>query len=457
MKNYLAHHILLATYICMGTGQATAQSFDLPPDISVNEDAVIADNQDGSPDKGSRLSLELALRGFRSETAAGDTDHSMRGSAHLFGRKKLTDNLGLLINLRLRVFDAEGSNFTFKDNLRFDVQELAFTWAATDNLTFQLGRVNIRNGVASGFNPTDWFKADSRIDSDSLDPSDLRKERLGVLAFTATSTFGSTLAQFGYRPKITAGSGSVLTNHDVVGLGLDRTNPTDAYFLKLTPDLGGNLSGTINMLLDDGKFGAGFEVSGTIGDNLILYGEIFTQDSLSLADNALQGGAGSPGFRAALGVDTNTSWLTQASVGATWSLPQSIVGSQDISLSLEYHYNGAGLNNAQINTLSGAVGADLAATGSLRNFASVAQEPLARNQMFSRFAWNDFWKDADIFALGFYVPSDDSGLVQISADFPLNDNLTLDIRGISTFGDTTSVYGAIPTRRSVQMGLTYVF
>ncbi len=461
MKDLLTYSA--ATAIGVFGLPAFAQDFDLPPDlIPAAEESVFSQEDtveapDTSEVRTRSATLETEFRAFRTEELAGGNTSGVRASAHYFGTYALSDRASLLFNLRGRLDRFEGTSFDFGNNVNLDVQELALSYTISPQTTLQFGRINIRNGVAVGFNPTDWFKDNSLVTADSAAPSDRRRERLGVLAITGTATVGNTLLQFGYRPEVSASAGSVVTDQDSIGLGLDRTNPTDAFFIKATPQFGGNLSVTGNILLDDGDPGLGFEVSGTIGDNLVLYGEVFGQKRLSIASEALAGGLGSAAFQQGIGVSSTKDWEVQAALGLNWALPQSFVGSRDISVAFEYHLNTAGLTSNQIDVLAGATGADGAAAGAIYGTASRRQEPLARNQLFTRVAWTDFWGDSDLSVLGFYVPADDSGLAQISVDVPIGQNATMNLRGISTFGDSTSVYGANPVKRTLQMGLTYVF
>lgn len=436
----------------------SAEGFDLPPTVEAEAEQTAPPETESREARATRQSsLELELRGFRAERLGGDAYHGARASAHWFGRHRLGEDVGLLFNLRGRAFVIEDTSFSLDENLRLDVQELALSWTPYSGVTLQAGRVNIRNGVAHGFNPTDWFKADSLVVVDSQDPADRREERLGTVVMDSAVTVGSTLLQFGYRPEISDDPGSLVTDMDIVGLGLDRTNPSEAFYIKATPSLGGNLSLTGNLLIEDGRAGAGLELSGTVGDNLVLYGEAFVQNRRSLAAEALTGGLGNATFREAIGADDDYGWRTQLALGGTWSLPESLVGPRDISLSLEYHLNSAGLTNGQIEALADATGPDLAAAGLVHNYAANQQEPLAREQLFARFAWNDFWRDADFAALGYYVPADGSGLYQLSASIPLANSTELTLIGYSTFGDDTSVYGANPTQSTIQVALTHTF
>ncbi|MBV2358179.1 hypothetical protein KUH32_00185 [Thalassococcus sp. CAU 1522] len=434
---------------------------ELPPDTAVPvlaEAPSVAQVQPaGIAGNGLSATLELESRVFANTDLDGDTDTALRFQAHYFGNWAIGEKTSLNFNLRARTEIAEGRDYDFGDDFAIDIQELYLSYAVTPGTSLQFGRINIRNGVATGFNPTDWFRDDSLVLTGSAAPADRRNERLGVLALTATTTIGQTLVQLGYRPEIDADPDTVWTDADVFGMGLDRTNPSEAWFLKMTPRINDNLSFTANAVLIDDDPGLGFELSGTLGDNLVLYGEAMAQKRLSLVDEALGDTLGSAAFRDGVGAGQGKEWYLQAALGLNWALPERLVGAEDISITLEYHLNEAGLSNGQIAALSGATGLDGLAASAIYGVANRRQDPLAREQVFTRIAWNDAVQDADLSLLAFYVPADHSGLAQLSLDIPVGQNGNFNLRAISTFGDDTSIYGANPNKSSVQMGFTYTF
>ncbi|MCJ8335149.1 MAG: hypothetical protein MJH10_12995 [Epibacterium sp.] len=450
-----------------------AQASDLPPDLPdlPTDTAVLALGDFDLPPAESGLSglseprfsvgedatLELETRLFSNHLREGNSRGSLRQQAHYFGTRSLGNAVSLTFNLRARADWTEGQNFELDEDFNFDVQELALSFALGTHGNLQLGRINLRNGVATGFNPTDWFRDNSLVVTGSAAAADRRNERLGVVAVTGTTTLGRSLLQLGYRPEISAGSNSFWTGMDSVGLGLDRTNATEAGFVKFTPDLGTNLSVTANALVLDGQPGVGLELSGTIGDNLVLYAEVMGQRRRSLAAEALTDGVGSATLRADLGANEAIGWHGQSALGLNWALPQKWVGVRDISLTFEHHFNGAGLSSAQIATLSSASDADAAAAGALYGLANRRQDPLARQQLFARLAWNDVWNDADLSMLAFYVPADGSGLGQVALDVPITQAATLTLRAVHSFGGSTSVYGANPNKSSLQAAVIWRF
>jgi hypothetical protein len=446
--------------LCLGAAlwaasPALAGDFDLPPVIGGPEESAPIESAPAAAARAYSLSVESRL----SRVTAGDGRSTLatRASAHLLGQVPLGEALDLKFNLRARSTQIEGQSWRADQSLRLDVQELALRWQATPALDFALGRVNLRGGVALGFNPTDWFKANSLVTSDSQDPGDRRLERLGTLLVSGTATLGQTHLSFGYRPKVSAKPGSWASDGDVIGLNLDRTNAKEAAFLKISPPTGDNITLTTSLFYEKGAPGLGVEVSGALGNTLVLYGEAFTQKRQSLAGQALADGAGSAAFRLGLGADQGATWRTQVALGGTWALPSALVGERDMALSLEYHYNGAGLSKRQIQTLAAASGADGAAGGALRRYSASQQEPLAREQLFTRFSWNDFAGEADLSVIAFYVPADHSGQMQISTAIPFGDNAQLSLSAARVFGGARSVYGANPSRSTAQIAIKYTF
>ena len=61
------------------------------------------------------------------------------------------------------------------------LREAYLSWARTDDQIIDFGRVNVRHGVATGFNPTDWFKEGALRSIVSPDPLMLRENRQGTV------------------------------------------------------------------------------------------------------------------------------------------------------------------------------------------------------------------------------------------------------------------------------------
>ena len=60
------------------------------------------------------------------------------------------------------------------------LREAYVSWEPLTRTYIEAGRINLRNGIALGFNPTDFFKTRSLVSQASLDPSARRNNRLGA-------------------------------------------------------------------------------------------------------------------------------------------------------------------------------------------------------------------------------------------------------------------------------------
>src|SRR6201999_1263826 len=94
-------------------------------------------------------------------------------------------SLTLTLSDRLNVFEQDGREALASDTLRNDLREASATWQPVVSYYLEAGRINVRNGAALGFNPTDFFKMRSLVGQASLDPSVLRQNRLGTLMVRA--------------------------------------------------------------------------------------------------------------------------------------------------------------------------------------------------------------------------------------------------------------------------------
>ncbi len=80
------------------------------------------------------------------------------------------------------------------------LREAYLSWARRDDQIFDLGRVNIRNGAAMGFNPTDWFKANALRAIVNPDPAVLRENRQGTVVLQAQQLWSEASLSAAFSP-----------------------------------------------------------------------------------------------------------------------------------------------------------------------------------------------------------------------------------------------------------------
>lgn len=60
------------------------------------------------------------------------------------------------------------------------LKEAYASWRPLDDAMLDVGRINVRNGVAIGYNPTDWFRRGAVRSVVSIDPASLKQNREGA-------------------------------------------------------------------------------------------------------------------------------------------------------------------------------------------------------------------------------------------------------------------------------------
>lgn len=405
----------------------------------------------------------LSLNGHRDPVVpAGQKgpDWAQRFDLRMFGHHSASERIGLLANLRLRTQATGGEDYRFGPGSHLDVQELAVDVKAADWLTVEAGRINVRNGVATGFNPTDWFKADSLVVADSFDTVDRREDRLGTVVLQGVWHNEKAVLVTGYRVPVAGGTDTWLSDRSFFGQGLDRTNGQSAVYAKLTPLGSQNLSTTLNAFYEPDQPGLGAEASGAVSETLVLFAEWFAQRRRSLVDESRRLVPLPRSVADRLGAKDGRRLLNQAAVGATWSLPLEAVGNKDVSLTAEYHYNQAGLSKGEVDAWFDAGLSGAARSGPLwavRGTAVRLQEPLTRHELFLRFSYKEVVTDVDVGAIAFVSPQDGSALVQADVDVKVLVNGRMRFTVFTAAGPEKSVFGSLPSDYGCRASLSYTF
>jgi hypothetical protein len=223
---------------------------------------------------------------------------------------------------------------TFVDSQQINtLKEAYLSWQQSD-LLIDAGRINVRQGVGYGYNPTDILRADALRTEDSIDPNSLRMTRLGTLMLRTQWLWDSGAFTALYAPR--------LADHPTLS-GWDpdigATNSRNRWMLSLSQRLIGAWSPQWLVLgTGSGSPQLGFNTTAALGDSTIAYLELATGQSHSQFDQALQT-ADSPHAPAA------ESWHSRLSSGATYTF------ANKLSLTAELEYDGAALSRSQWSAL----------------------------------------------------------------------------------------------------------
>ncbi len=311
------------------------------------------------------------------------------------------------------------------------LKEAYVSWQAQQDFIVDLGRINARQGVAMGYNPTDYFRAGALRSVVSLDPASLRENRLGsaMLRGQTLWTGGSLTAL--YSPKLADKPSDGAFNPD-----WGATNQRARWLVALSEKLSDAL--TPQWLLSGGAGQSpqlGLNMTALANDATVAYVEWSGGRAASLAAQALNS------------LD-DAAFSSHASTGLTYTT------SNNISLTAEYQYNGAGLDRAGWDGLRRG---PPAAYGLYRGFVANIQDLPTRHNVFFYALWQDaLVKHLDFAAMVRYDAIDHSRLQWLEARYHWS-RVDIALQTQLNTGQSGSNYGAAADRRVWQAVVRYFF
>lgn len=330
-----------------------------PPDdldaLSLADKAPEVGTQEARP---WRLFLEGAAgRGKLRDT--GSNFSLYRGSIDFRYDDHIAPQWRLVFSDRFDAVDSDG--VPPGDNVN-TLREAYLSWSRTEDQIFDIGRVNVRNGAAMGFNPTDWFKANALRSIVDPDPAVLRENRQGTVVLQAQQLWSEASLTATVSPKLVR-TPEIATSTFAFNAG--ATNPSNRFLLagswklgeRFTPQLlafGGN----------DDPAQLGLNLSGLLGDAVVIFGEFTAGRGQPLVAQALnQPAANDNQQRAALGLTYTTGF--------------------NLSLTAEADYSSAAPNGDQWHLLPAGAQQQVLAT------AQALQDLPTRSQWFLYASWQD--------------------------------------------------------------------
>ncbi len=356
--------------------------------------------------------------------------------------------LHLVLSDRLSVIGESDRSFFSSQTVENDLREAFMSVEIRENTFLEAGRVNVRNGVALGFNPTDFFRARTLLNQSSLDPSVIRENRLGTVMVRLESIFGFGAASLAFAPEVK--SPPPLSERHPLGIdprlgatnGMPRALATlSLHLLDLSPELLGYLEPHRQKL--------GLDVSHPVGGAIVTYGEWAGGREANLATRAHEFGVatGTLPPEAPVLPPTTTSSAFRNDLATGFSLTVA----RTATLNLEYHFHEGGFGSSDLRrglSTGSAPGAPTFVPGELwfvRGYASDEGEPLARDELFVR---ADFPKtlrhDIDLSAFAFVNLQDGSSLSQLALSYYLSDSWTLAGFVSANLGARRSERGSYP-------------
>lgn len=391
---------------------------------------------DGAPATVAQAPLR-AWRAF-AETAGGVARPRDGGPALHDGRLSLDLRVELVAGSDWRAvaasrLDLRSRPGAFADHAVHTLKEAYLSHSAAQDTVLDFGRINHRQGVALGYNPTDLFRDGAVRSAVSMDPASLRENRQGSAMLRAQHVWDGGALALAVSPRL-ANRGAPRGGWD---LDWSATNHRHRALLAYTQRWSETLSPQWLLLAQQGRsVQGGLNLSGLVGDATVAYLEWAGGPAPALLDQALE--------RAA----APTAWRNRLALGATYTT------AWRLSLTAEAHYNGAAPGRAAWQALRAGPPLPYAQyrLGALR-----AQEPATWNALLFHAAWKDaFVQRLDLSGLLHLDRIDASRRFWIEARYRA-DGFDLALQWQRSRGTPLSQFGAWPESGRWELALRRYF
>lgn len=283
----------------------------------------------------------------------------LRGSVDFRVDVTLAPGLRGVFSDRLDLVDSDG--VPPGDNVN-TLREAYLSWSRRDDQIFDLGRVNIRNGAAMGFNPTDWFKANALRAIVNPDPAVLRDNRQGTVVLQMQQLWSNASLSAAFSPRLARTPDSA-----TFALNVGATNPNNRYLVTGSYKFGDTFNPQLLIYGgDDIPPQVGVNLSTVVGDSTVVYGEVAV-------------GKGIPLIAQSLAIPKLNSRQQRATLGLTYTT------SLNLTLSAEAQYSSAGPNEDQWQALGPPAQQQVLST------AQALQDLPSRSQLFVQAMWKDLF------------------------------------------------------------------
>lgn len=285
--------------------------------------------------------------------------------------------------------------------------------------SFAFGRVNLRNGPAYGYNPTDYFRMTALRTVTTADPLALRENRLGTAMLQAQQLWAGGAVSMAFAPKLANARSAESFNAD-----LGATNRQNRALVSWSAQVSDRFSGQVLAFYNaDVGSQLGLNFTALLTDSVVGHFEWSRgRDQMALS-----------GEPAAIAT------RNRVSAGATYTTPTKL------ALTAEFEYNGFAPDSAAWS----AAGADALGAYLVRSLSS--QEIASRNAWtFYAVQKQVFWKGLDASALLRLNADDDSrlGWIELRYHWPSFDAA---VQWQSTHGAPMTEYGLPPSARSIKL------
>jgi len=355
-----------------------------------------------------------------------------RLSLDLLFDKKLTPDLRAVFSDRL---DLNHQSDALGQETLNSLKEAYLSWQPQNDRVLDVGRINVRYGAATGYNPTDFFREGANRAITSFDPNAIRENRMGTVMLR-----GQTLWKGGALTAIIAPKIDDAPNHGDWNADLGATNNRNRWLVSVSHQLADNFNPQFVVYGDQRQpVQMGLNLAMLVNDATVAHVEWSGGRQKTLLAQALP---------LSPAVAQDEAFRNRLATGLTYTT------ASKLSITGEYHYNGAAVDKAVWNALR---------TSSMLDYESYRQlveeqlDLTTRQAAFLRASWQDaFINRLDLTAVLRYNMEDHSKLSWLEARYRF-DKSEVALQWLMASGDDSSDFGAMAQRRYIQALFRYYF
>ncbi|MBT3067066.1 hypothetical protein [Rhodoferax sp. U11-2br] len=359
-------------------------------------------------------------------------EDTQRLSLDLLIDKKLSPELRAVLSDRL---DLNHQSEALGQKTLNNLKEAYLSWQPQNDRVLDAGRINVRYGAATGYNPTDFFREGANRAITSFDPNAIRENRMGTAMLR-----GQTLWQGGALTAIVAPKVSDKPNNGDWSADFGSTNNRNRWLVSVSHQLADNFNPQLVLYGDQRQpVQMGLNLAMLVNDATVAHMEWSGGQQKTLLAQALP---------LSPAVAQDETFRNRLATGLTYTT------TNKLSITGEYHYNGAAVDKAVWNALR---------TSSMLDYASyreLIEEQLdltTRQAAFVRASWQDaFINRLDLTAVLRYNLDDHSKLSWLEARYRF-DKSEIALQWLMASGNDSSDFGAMAQRRYIQALFRHYF